>query len=467
MNGASLPPLGPLNLEALRVLEGVAGTTRGALDPAAAKLIATLLESGPQGLLFQLADGRRFAAEGSLPYPPGTQLTLKVLPQGEGLVQLQPLQAEPPAPPALLAPLQTEAADLLQRLAAPQPEPGLVALQRLFQALQPPPPPGAEALLETFRAALPQAGPSPQPALSLPQALEAAGFPPEAVEAWQALLAPEPPEEAPARPASPPAAPLPDLPRPTVALLRALGLPERLAPDPERALPTPVPESFLKAKDALTKTPQPLAQRALALLTLLPAATGNARPLPADHPLARLVQALLPELRAAFTEAARAQPGALPPAADPAEPAAWGGWIRGVLETLGRPESSPAQAPAHALQAREGTGLFQIPLPWPDALGPLEVWTEREAAPEGPGEIHRVLIALSLREAGELRIGLQAGPGGVRAQILAEAGKSASLEAALRTELGDPAPFPVTVRALPSLPPRPLALSGGGLQALG
>ena len=62
MNGASLPPLGPLNLEALRVLEGVAGTTRGALDPAAAKLIATLLESGPQGLLFQLADGRRFAA---------------------------------------------------------------------------------------------------------------------------------------------------------------------------------------------------------------------------------------------------------------------------------------------------------------------------------------------------------------------------------------------------------------------
>ena len=297
--------------------------------------------------------------------------------------------------------------------------------------------------------------------MDLARQLQAAGWPEGAAGAWQRLF-PAATEAGASATAQP-------LAHPPAALLKALGLPEALAPGAAREGASPLPpDLLLRARDILAKLPQPLAQRTLALLTLLPATPqGQPQALAADHPLARLLQALLPELREALTAAGRPGGPGLPAQADPAEPATWGGWIRGVIETLGRPESSPAQAPAHALQAREGTGLFQVPLPWADPQGPLEVWAEREPDPGGRGEVHRVLLAVSFRQAGDLRIGLQSGPGGVQARIYAPEDRAARLADALRTELGDPAPFPVSVRGLPSPPPRPLALADRGLQALG
>lgn len=460
MSGAApLPPQGPLNLAALRLVEGAQALPPALATPAGAELLATLLEAGPEGLLLQLADGRKLTATGELPYAPGTRFAFRLQSLGEGLLHLQPLRADPPARPALVAPLlQGEASALLQRLAAPQGEPGLVALRALLRSLQPPVPPEAEPLLRTLQAALPEGG--ARPGLpDLAAALRAAGWPDVTARAWGALLSPDPGGD-------PGSAPEPALPRPTAALLRALGLPEALGQGLEGPAGDPLPAALAQAKELLARIPPSLAQRALALLSLLPE-SARTFPLPADHPLARLVQALLPDLRSAL--AAEGAPAAQPPGpqADPAHPEAWSGWLKGVLETLGRPESSPAQAPAHALQAREGTALFQVPLPWPAAQGHLEIWAERE--PGGPGNepVDRVLLALSFQAAGDLRVGLQAGPGGIRAQVLAEPDKAPALEAALRAELGSPPPFPVLVKAPDTLPPRPLVQAGGGVQALG
>ena len=79
---------------------------------------ATLEASLPEGLLLRLADGKLLEAQGSLPFPTGSALTLKALqlPEGAG-IRLQVLRATPPPSPALLAPLvHGEAAPLLERL---------------------------------------------------------------------------------------------------------------------------------------------------------------------------------------------------------------------------------------------------------------------------------------------------------------------------------------------------------------
>jgi len=79
---------------------------------------ATLEAILPEGLLLRLADGKQLQAQGSLPFPLGSALTLKALPLPEGAgVRLQVIRAAPPPTPALLAPLvQGEAAALLTRL---------------------------------------------------------------------------------------------------------------------------------------------------------------------------------------------------------------------------------------------------------------------------------------------------------------------------------------------------------------
>lgn len=79
---------------------------------------ATLEAVLPEGLLLRLADGKQLEAQGSLPFPVGSTLTLKALqlPEGAG-IRLQVIRATPPPSPALLAPLVLgEAAPLLARL---------------------------------------------------------------------------------------------------------------------------------------------------------------------------------------------------------------------------------------------------------------------------------------------------------------------------------------------------------------
>jgi hypothetical protein len=84
-------------------------------------LEATLEAVLPEGLLLSLPDGKQLQTTGSLPFPPGSILTLQAtaLPEGAG-IRLQVVRATPPPVPALLAPLaRGEAASLLARLQAP------------------------------------------------------------------------------------------------------------------------------------------------------------------------------------------------------------------------------------------------------------------------------------------------------------------------------------------------------------
>ncbi len=517
---APLQPQGPLILEALRLVEGASTPEAPFAAAPGAELKAVLTEISSQGLLLMLADGRSFTAAGKLPYPPGTELTFRIQPQTDGSTQLQTLRANPPAPPALLAPLvQGEATSLLQRLAVPELAAELRSLKALLDRLPPPPPPAPVAGLPPALAPLAEAlglplaasseaadAPDPRqvgatlpadppvsarPSLSvegLTTALRARGLPPEPARALARLLvAADPPQAtlqartpAPGVPAGPaPSAGAP----PDRALLRAFGLPEPLVQalvphesDSGAAEPSPSAPSASsddasgRLKQLLDRLPAPLAQRVLVLLTLLPPA-GQGQALPRQDPLAQLIRALLPQLaRPEAPAKAAAPPPALAgqaPMLQPSEPETWTRWLKEVTATLSHPEASPAEAPFHRLQAREGTALFEVPLPWTPDPGTLEIWAEREAVGSGREEVHRVLLALNLGRTGELRVALQSGPGGVQAQVVATPAIAARLEPLLREELGEPSPFPLTVRPATELPPRPRALAGTGLQALG
>lgn len=85
------------------------------------ELQATLLETQPQGVKLLLPDGKEVLAQGRLPFPEGSLLTLKALPlPGSAGLQLQVIRATPPPPSPVLAPLaHGEAAQLLTRLQAP------------------------------------------------------------------------------------------------------------------------------------------------------------------------------------------------------------------------------------------------------------------------------------------------------------------------------------------------------------
>lgn len=263
----------------------------------AGTLEATLTTVLPEGLLLRLADGKLLQAQGSLPFPPGSQLQLKVLPlpSGTGL-RLQVLQATPPPSSPLLTPLfQGEAALLLARLSQ---DPRLAPLATLMTALS-------------------QAGP-----------------------------------------------------------------------------------------------------------------------------------------------AAAEQPGT------------WSSWLREVVTTLVDPARAPAEATFHSLQAKEGTGWFEVPLPWAPGAAPLRLWIESDQ----PGSttqddpIHRVLLSVPFTALGEVRVGLEHRRAGLRVRIWLEdpealAPHVGALEAELAT-LGQP----VTLKVLP-LPagsPDLQSLAGARpLQALG
>jgi hypothetical protein len=100
---------------------------------------ATLEATLPEGLLLRLTDGKLLQAQGSLPFPEGSLLTLATvpLPEGAGL-RLQVVRATPPSSPALLSPLaHGEAGPLLARLQTTGAQSSLAELLRsLIQAGQ-------------------------------------------------------------------------------------------------------------------------------------------------------------------------------------------------------------------------------------------------------------------------------------------------------------------------------------------
>ena len=154
------------------------------------------------------------------------------------------------------------------------------------------------------------------------------------------------------------------------------------------------------------------------------------------------------------------------------EPATWSGWLKETIKTLADPALSPREAAFHQLQAKEGTGLFEIPLPWAPQGEPLRLWVEQreEARDQGNETVHRLFLSVPFSGLGEVRVGLEQWSAGLKVRLWAQdpaqlAPSLAALEAELST-LGRP----VEARVLP-LPqglPDLRALAGAPpLQAMG
>jgi hypothetical protein len=177
----------------------------------------------------------------------------------------------------------------------------------------------------------------------------------------------------------------------------------------------------------------------------------------------QLLRALLPQAQAPEASPVRPpeRPWAAPPpsgassAAASAQPPApglwdapetWQSWLKAATQALADPKVSPREAPFHALQAREGTALFELPLPLPGLRGPVELWVERDREREGGGERPtRMLVALEFEGMGQVRLGVQGLGGRIRADLWVEEERRPAVARALAEELGDPPPYPLRV----------------------
>ena len=193
---------------------------------------------------------------------------------------------------------------------------------------------------------------------------------------------------------------------------------------------------------------------------LAPLAQGEAAPL-----LARLqlpTEALKP-LADLFR--ALAQPDAA------AAPEGWSALLKAVMTTLSDAVASPREAPFHALQAQEGTALFEIPLPWAPGGDPMRIWVESDAEGGTPEEAtRRVFLSVPFSALGEVRMGVERNPAGLRARLwLEDPARIAPLQAELTSELATLGlPATLQILPLPAASPGLHALAGGTpLSALG
>jgi hypothetical protein len=349
---------------------------------------------GADGQKLTLPSGQVVSAQGDLPYPDGTQLLVRFLAGSTPAdnLRLQILEATPPAPAAILAPLlQGEGAALLGRLQQEAPAPELAPLAELF------------TLLKT-------------PALPQPSQLQAAlaTLPAPAQEALRALLQAGP--EAAALAAPPPGAPPVS---PTATLEAALGawLAKEDVPPEAGALAQALvqrlqtvmdrhPEVPGATKDTLVGWLKGLVSSAVDVADRKAVVTPQDRASrPKDAP-AQALQTLLSGRAGAPAEA----------------PETWQSWIKTAVKTLSDPVASPREAPFHAAQAKEGTAFFEIPLPW-SPQNPLQMWVEsdQEGKGGGPkGETRTVLLGLKFTRLGETRLGIAKGPAGLQVRVWTE-----------------------------------------------
>lgn len=344
--------------------------------------------------------------------------------------------------------------------------------------LQPPPEPNASILPRPEDA--PDAAKSSRPAPDLlAKALADRGVPPQEAKAWAAfLLDPEG--------ASPPAEGEVLLP----------GAPEDAVPraqDAASPLSFRLPRGVLEAVasepsgrpslgavlDELRRAqvPDPLIQRLLPLLAL-------ARPIPGGGAIEQLLRALLPQEQAPSASAPplpqRAGAAALPSEPSPTAaatqpqvqlqapspwdaPETWQSWLKEATQALANPNASPREAPFHALQAREGTALFELPLPLPGLRSPVELWVERDREGDGSGERPmRMLVALEFEGMGQVRLGVQRLGGRIRADLWVEEERRPAVARALAEELGDPPPYPMRVLGFQGSQPGLRQAAGAG-----
>jgi hypothetical protein len=122
-------------------------------------------------------------------------------------------------------------------------------------------------------------------------------------------------------------------------------------------------------------------------------------------------------------EAARMEVVLATHAGAPAQvPEVWENWIKGSMRALSDAVISPREAPFHALQAKEGTAFFEIPLPWAGGK-PLQLWVEEDASEHSAKdftETKRVLLGLHLSRLGETRVALQSCGGALSVRIWSE-----------------------------------------------
>lgn len=203
----------------------------------------------------------------------------------------------------------------------------------------------------------------------------------------------------------------------------------------------------------------------------------GATPPPADPVLAPLVQGEAAPLLARL----QAPSAALKPLADlfqalarpeaAGTPEGWSALLKAAMATLTDAVASPREAPFHALQAQEGTALFEIPLPWAPGADPLRIWVESDAEGGGADEAtRRVFLSVPFSALGEVRLGVERNRAGLRARLwLEDPARLEALRPELEAELSALGP-PATLQLLPLPPAAPdlRALAGGtSLSALG
>jgi hypothetical protein len=154
------------------------------------------------------------------------------------------------------------------------------------------------------------------------------------------------------------------------------------------------------------------------------------------------------------------------------QPEAWSAWLKEALKALADPAVSPAESAFHRLQAKEGTGWFELPLPWAPGADPMRLWIEGEGDSTGAGAdpVHRVFLSVPFSNLGEARLGLEQRSSGLRVRLwLQDPGQVAALRHDLEAELVSLGrPVDLQVFSLPTGSPDLRALAGGTpLQALG
>jgi len=356
------------------------------------ELSVLFLGQSAEGAKLELPSGRVVTAQGELPFPEGTQLRVRVEAEA-GALKLQTLEAKPPGMPALLAPLvQGEAASLVARLQQSTPAPELAPLVQLLRSL----------------GGFPE--PTPKPSLPATERLakEIAALPKEQIESLARVLGLPPESE-------------------VMELSQRLStVLEEGAAFTERSAPSAKPydakqiftagEALLRFQGLLQRAELPPEQRnsldgwIRSLLARKTPETPPSNPSPAAPPKAAPPRPGIEARVLSFAETTRleaalkARPGA------PAQvPEVWESWVKGSVRALSDPAISPREAPFHALQAKEGTAFYEIPLPWANGK-PLQLWVEEDAPESTTPDLEgtkRILLGLELSRLGETRVGLQ------------------------------------------------------------
>ncbi len=383
-----------------------------------------LIEQLPTGVRLQLPSGQSLIAQGSLPYPVGSELVCKMEAQASG-IKLQTLEAKPPATPAFLAPLnKSEAQSLLGRLTPFfEPPPARTQIpqgpsgQVSSPSSQPPAPQpthqGAPTPQPTPAHTARPDGPSlPDPSTPPPPSKESTpNLPPNAPKAPLASDRP------PASKALPESDLLQALPKLTAQQLQAAPeLVKTLQHAPLEALAKLF--VFLKTQDTETAQPAPVPTTPPSPSKPLekqgipnaPAVKSSEAPVAPPSPQAKEAPS-----------APAPRPDLLAPKGGPDVPTLTS-FLKGATQTLANPALSPEEAPFHALQAKEGTAYFEIPMPWVSA-SPLQWWVEADSEnPQGsqaePGR--RMLLSLHFSGLGDTRVGFQYTSGQLAIRIWTE-----------------------------------------------